>query len=263
MQMANTTVNSFFISEPVFRWVLIGWAVIALVAFLALLLIPAPYGRHLRSGWGPRMPSGLNWFIMESPALLVFLAIFVQSLPHAKITWWYCVLWNLHYGYRSLVYPCLVCGSRSMPVTLTMGGFAYNMVNGFLQSASVCWFGTHLHGEGLTVDAAMIAGCVLFFTGFLVHVSADMQLQQLRKSHGPDYHIPHGGLYRLISCPNYFGEVIEWIGWAMLTWSPAGLVFALWTAANLIPRALTSHTWYRNRYADYPRDRKAILPFIL
>jgi 3-oxo-5-alpha-steroid 4-dehydrogenase 1 len=127
----------------------------------------------------------------------------------------------------------------------------------------VCWFGTHLHGEGWAVDAAMIAGCVLFFTGFAIHVYADMQLQQLRKMHGPEYHAPQGGMYRLISCPNYFGEVIEWIGWAMLTWSPAGLVFALWTAANLIPRAVASHKWYRNCFADYPRDRKAILPFIL
>ena len=257
------------ISEPVFRWMLIGWVLIAVAAFFGLLLIPAPYGRHLRSGWGLRLPSGLNWFMMEVPALLVFVVVVVQSQPHSKITWMFCVLWCLHYGYRSLIYPWFVRGSRSMPVTLALGGIAYNLVNGFLQSASVCWFGPHLDGEDLTVASAMvvgptmIAGCVMFFTGFLIHVFSDMQLQKLRKTHGPNYYVPQGGLYRLISCPNYFGEVIEWLGWAMLTWSPAGLVFALWTAANLIPRALTSHAWYRDRFADYPRDRKAILPFIL
>jgi len=263
MDTAKSTVNTFMMSEPVFRWMLPGWALIALAVFFVLLLIPAPYGRHLRSGWGPRVPSGFNWFIMELPALVVFALVFVQSLPHSKITWWYCMLWSLHYGYRSLVYPWFVRGSRSMPVTLTLGGIAYNSVNGFLQSMSVCYFGPHLHGHVWTVDAAMIGGCVFFFTGFVIHIHADMQLQQLRKLHGPEYHLPHGGLYRLISCPNYFGEVIEWIGWAMLTWSPAGLVFALWTAANLVPRALTSHKWYRERFADYPQDRKAIVPFLL
>ena len=74
-----------FISEPVFRWMLIGWALIAVVAFFGLLLIPAPYGRHLRSGWGPRMPSGINWFIMEVPALLVFVVVVLQSLPHHMV----------------------------------------------------------------------------------------------------------------------------------------------------------------------------------
>ncbi len=263
METEISTVNTFVISETVFYRMLIGWALTAVVAFFGLMLIPAPYGRHLRSGWGPRLPSGLNWLIMEIPALLVFVVVFVQSLPHSNITWWYCVLWSLHYGYRSLVYPWFVRSSRSMPVTLTMGGIAYNMVNGFLQSASVCWFGTHLRVDVSTAGPALIAGSILFFTGLLIHVHSDMQLQQLRKRQGPDYHVPHGILYRLISCPNYFGEMIEWIGWAMLTWSPAGLVFALWTAANLIPRALTSHAWYRDRFADYPRDRKAIVPFLL
>jgi hypothetical protein len=42
-----------------------------------------------------------------------------------------------------------------------------------------------------------------------------------------------------------------------------GLVFALWTAANLVPRALKHHTWYRKTFAEYPRVRKAIIPFVL
>jgi protein-S-isoprenylcysteine O-methyltransferase Ste14 len=67
-------------------------------------------------------------------------------------------------------------------------------------------------------------------------------------------------MYRWISCPNYFGEIVEWIGWAIATWSLAGLAFALWTAANLAPRAHSHHQWYRESFADYPQERKALVP---
>lgn len=37
----------------------------------------------------------------------------------------------------------------------------------------------------------------------------------------------------------------------------------LWTLANLLPRALAHHRWYGEQFDDYPRERKAILPFLL
>jgi len=57
--------------------------------------------------------------------------------------------------------------------------------------------------------------------------------------------------------------MIEWTGWAIATFSLPGLVFALWTAANLVPRALKHHAWYRATFADYPSARKAIIPLVL
>ena len=55
-------------------------------------------------------------------------------------------------------------------------------------------------------------------------------------------------------------EIVEWLGWALLTWSPAGLAFAAWTMANLVPRARAHHRWYRERFPDYPARRKALVP---
>ena len=76
------------------------------------------------------------------------------------------------------------------------------------------------------------------------------------------YKIPRGGLYRWISCPNYFGETIEWIGWAIATWSLPGLTFAVWTFANLAPRAHAHHKWYHKNFKDYPIRRKAFIPWV-
>ena len=85
---------------------------------------------------------------------------------------------------------------------------------------------------------------------------------KLRATHGNGYHVPRGFLYKFVSSPNYLGEIIEWLGWAILTLSPAGLVFFLWTAANLIPRARSNHKWLISNVENYPESRKSIFPYI-
>ena len=69
-------------------------------------------------------------------------------------------------------------------------------------------------------------------------------------------------IFVLVVSGNYLGELFEWIGWSILTWSFAGLFFFLWTAANLVPRAYSHHKWYIAKFPDYPKNRKAIFPFI-
>lgn len=75
--------------------------------------------------------------------------------------------------------------------------------------------------------------------------------------------IPRGGAFEHLSCPNLLGEIVEWMGLAVLTWCVPALGFALWTAANLIPRALWRHHWYQETFSDYPRSRRPILPWVL
>lgn len=47
------------------------------------------------------------------------------------------------------------------------------------------------------------------------------------------YQVPRKGMFQLITCPNYFGEIVEWIGLAIAMQSIGAAVFALYTAANL------------------------------
>lgn len=79
---------------------------------------------------------------------------------------------------------------------------------------------------------------------------------------GLGYRIPRGGMYELISCPNYLGETIEWIGYAVTTGSIVGTAFAFYTFANLAPRAHQHHQWYQETFPDYPVNRKAYIPCI-
>ena len=69
-------------------------------------------------------------------------------------------------------------------------------------------------------------------------------------------------LHDRVASPNYLGEIIEWAGFALMTWSPAALAFAFYTVANLAPRASANLGWYRGTFSDYPPDRKALIPYV-
>jgi 3-oxo-5-alpha-steroid 4-dehydrogenase 1 len=112
----------------------------------------------------------------------------------------------------------------------------------------------------------------MWTAGFLSNVYHDTLLFQLRKKNNvvinkgektKKYFIPHGGLFEFISCPNYFSETMEWLGFATATSSsiPA-FIFVAATAANLFPRAWRTHKWYKKEFKDYPTSRKAVIPFI-
>lgn len=50
-----------------------------------------------------------------------------------------------------------------------------------------------------------------------------------------------GGLFTYVSGANYLGEIIEWIGYALATWSPPGLAFAFFSLCYLGQRASHHH----------------------
>ena len=105
-------------------------------------------------------------------------------------------------------------------------------------------------------------GLFLFLVGYLLHIDSDRRIINIRQSQPGIYDIPRGGGFRYITNPNYFGEFIQWTGWAILTWSLAGLAFAIFTLANLLPRSIANHSWYKEKFDEYPTERKRFFPFI-
>jgi hypothetical protein len=71
-----------------------------------------------------------------------------------------------------------------------------------------------------------------------------------------------GGAFRWVSAANYFGELVEWTGFAIAAMTPAAWAFAVFTAANLVPRAWSHHRWYRATFPEYPAARRSIIPYI-
>ena len=240
------------------------YAMLALsaVTFVALFVITAPYGRHTRAGWGPTIPSTFGWVLMEAPASLGFAAFYLagehraEAAPLALLA-----MWQLHYVNRAFVYPFRRRGGdKPMPLAVALMGFAFNIANTYLNARFVSHFAHY--SAGWLTSPRVLAGVALFLVGFAINQHADEVLRTLRAPGERGYKIPHGGLYRFVSAPNYFGELVEWSGFAIAAWSPAALVFVVWTAANLAPRAWANHRWYRRTFADYPTGRRALVPFL-
>jgi len=239
------------------------WAALAVVVFVALFFIPAPYGRHAKKGWGPMIPARVAWIAMEglSPATLIIAFLWARHLSVVATT--LMCLWVGHYLYRTLVFPFLLRpGSHPVPLSVILMSVFFNAINAGTNGIYLFFAGPGYTSAWLR-DPRFFIGITLFFSGFLTHVLSDRSLTRLREPGESGYKIPKGGLFEYVSCPNYFGEVIEWTGWAIAAWNPAGFAFALWTIANLVPRAITHHKWYLSTFSEYPRKRKAVLPFVL
>jgi len=247
--------------QAFFNILLIGWFVLAVAIFVALFFIVAPYGRHLRNRWGPKIGDRLGWIIMEAPASLVFIVCFVVGANSSTVTALvFLVLWEAHYIHRAFIYPfSRRNGVSSMSLVVVSFGFLFNMGNAYLNGRYIFTLSGGYSNEWLATPQ-FICGLGLFLAGFIINRRADHVLRNLRKPGESDYEIPYGGLYRWISCPNYFGEIITWVGWAVATWSLPGLAFAVWTAANLVPRARAHHAWYHEHFSNYPTERKALVP---
>lgn len=235
----------------------------AAIAFVVLLFVSAPYGRHGRAGWGPTVPRRLGWVVMEAPPVIVVALCFALGDRHTNpVALVFLGLWMTHYLHRDLIYPWRMRpGGRAMPVAVVGLGVAFNLANGYLQGRWLFAFGP-LRGADWLTDPRWIAGAALFSAGFAINLHSDGILRRLGRD-GDGYAIPHGGAFRWVSCPNYLGEIIEWLGWAVATWSLAGLAFAVYTAANLAPRAFTHHRWYRETFEDYPAERRALIPYVV
>ena len=75
------------------------------------------------------------------------------------------------------------------------------------------------------------------FRRYAVELAVGLYHPTLRKPGDTRHYLPQKGMYRYVTSANYFGEILEWAGWAILTCSLSGLVFLWWTIANLVPRA--------------------------
>lgn len=247
-----------------FHIVTCGWIVFALLLIPVQLKITAPYGRHLSSGWGPLMSYRWGWILMEIVSPLTFAAFFLAGENEKTAPAWFIfALWTGHYFNRSILYPFRAkMDAKRVPVAIVGSAIFFNLVNGGLNGYYLGSLAEPFPADFFS-KSNFLLGSLLFFTGMAINIQSDNILMNLRKPGETAYKIPRGGLFSRVSCPNHFGEIIEWTGFAILCWNLPALSFAIWTAANLVPRALSHHRWYKQKFSDYPEERTAVFPVIL
>lgn len=253
----------FSISWSIYQTILYSWIALAVLVFFLLLKVTAPYGRHSSSKWGPLVPNKWAWVIMELPVLIVLWIFLLPVTLHlATASWIMISLFCFHYINRIFIFPFrLHTKGKKMPLVIVLSAVFFNVMNGF----SLGYYFSHFasYTNDWLFDPRFSIGIGLFLIGLFINWKADNILIHLRKPNETDYRIPGGWLFNKISCANLFGELIEWLGFAILCWNLPAATFVIWTAANLIPRALSHHKWYHEKFADYPVNRKAIIPGVL
>ena len=246
-------------------------ALIGLVVFVSLYFVDAGYGKMRSEKWGPTINNKVGWFMMEMPVFLIVLylwAISPYTVTRQAPYWVFLLIFEFHYFQRSFIFPFLLKGKGQMPIVIMLFSVIWNIVNGYIQGfwlfhLAPKYFPEMYTAEWLT-DPRFIIGTIIFFTGWVINMHSDHVIRHLRKPGDTNHYLPKKGLYKYVTSANYFGEITEWFGFAILTWSFAGLLFWWFSCCNLVPRANAIYLKYEKEFPDeFDRKKlKRIIPFI-
>ena len=174
------------------------------------------------------------------------------------------ILFQSHYLQRSFVFPLLIRGKSQMPLGIVLMGMVFNTLNALMQGGWIFYVSPAGYYDGWFARPYIWVGGALFIAGMIINLRSDRIIRHLRRPGDTRHYIPYGGMFRYVSSANYFGELLEWIGFAVASWSWAGAVFVVWTFANLAPRSASLYKRYEQEFGEEftSLHRKRILPFI-
>jgi hypothetical protein len=269
------------------------YVIFALTILIMLISVPtffyiilkkrAPYGRYAdeNQSFGFNINGRLAWVIQESPVIFACITTLVVSycldmktvfqLPNII----FISMIMLHYLHRTFIFPFRMINPSPTPFWIMMMAFLFCSVNGYIQTSVISRY--YKGNINWLKDPRFIIGTSMFFIGMFINIYSDYYMiykrKQLIQSKVSDiqglitkkYFEPSGGFHSLlcISCPNYFGETIEWFGLAIAMWHITPLAFAIFTFANIGARGYNHHKWYHEKFPNYKqKNYKAVIPFI-
>ncbi|MDE5637158.1 MAG: DUF1295 domain-containing protein [Alistipes sp.] len=244
---------------------LIVMSALALVVFVALYFVEAGYGYLFNPKYGFPVPNKIGWVLMESPVFIVMTVLWLlsdrtwQAAPLVLF-----LIFQSHYFQRSFIFPMLLRGNSKMPFGIVAMGMLFNTLNALMQGGWIFFVSPAGYYDDWFSKPFIYVGAAVFVFGMAVNLHSDYIIRHLRKEGDTRHYIPRGGMFRYVSSANYFGELMEWVGFAIASWSWSGLVFAWWTFANLAPRSASLYKRYQKEFGEEftSLGRKKIIPFI-
>lgn len=254
------------IFQPTFYYSVVGGMIcLAVIVFIILQRITPGYGMMYSGKWGPSVGNRLGWVLMEAPVFIAMLLLWLCS-PHrgdpALVV--IALLFEAHYFRRAFIFPLLMRGKNRMPLVIILSGVIFNVINAYMIGGWLFYISPESYPVSWLWNPLFLLGLAVFLAGITINIQSDRIIRHLRKPGDTRHYIPRGGMFRYVSCANYFGEFTEWLGFALLTMSPGAFAFAVWTFANLAPRAKAVHRRYCKEFGDDYRKlrRRYIIPFI-
>jgi len=255
----------------IYLWVMTG---IACITFIVLYFVEAGYGMLISKKWGKTINNKWAWFLMEVTIFVLMCIMWLTSPQRWELVpMVFLLIFQIHYLQRALIYPFLIKGNSKMPIGIMFMGISFNILNAWMQGYwifNIAYTPEYpalfvRYGTNWLLSAPFIIGVILFLAGFIINLHSDYIIRHLRKDPKDTKHyFPKGGLFKYVTSANYFGELLEWLGFAILTWSVSGLVFFIWTFANLVPRAHAIHKRYRQEFPEEfeGKNLKRVIPFV-
>ena len=248
----------------------------------------AQYGKFGAGKNIVNLEARLGWWLMELPATVSFLYNYYRGRqrklqkekehpeeqkkgPNGWATRILFLVWCLHYGNRGWFFPLTIRTAKGSKESFALYnaaiGAMFLSVHGYLNGRLFSELGTR-YTDAWLKDPRFIIGLATYLTGFVITVHSESVIRNLRPANGivppgERYKIPYGGMFKYVTNPAYLGELTAWTGFIILTWSPTLWPALFITAANLVPRSFEQHKWYLKKFPDYPKDRTALIPFLL
>jgi len=170
------------------------------------------------------------------------------------------VCWCVHYLKRDLE---TLFVQRFSNETMPWPNIFKNCTYYWGAAALVGYFVNHPLYTPPASPAQLWFGLGLFVLSELCNLVSHIQLRNLRPAGTTDRKIPHGFLFELVSCPNYFAEVLAWVGFTILSQTFAAALFTLVGFAQMYAWAVKKHLRYKREFDTYPKHRTAMIPFLL
>ena len=256
----------FVMSVQTFNIFLIVMACVAVIVFVSLFFVDAGYGKFYNKKWGPAVNNKLGWVLMEAPVFIAMLVMWLCSNRTGDVVRLaFLFLFELHYFQRSFVFPFRLRGDSKMPLSIIVMGVTFNLLNALMQGGWIFYISPDAYyAQDWLMKPKFIIGFFVFIIGMFINIQSDDIIRNLRQPGDTKHYLPKAGMFKYVTSANYFGELLEWIGFAILTWSWSGAVFALWTFANLGPRAAHIYEKYKAEFGDEldTKKTKRIIPFI-
>lgn len=251
--------------ENIYNLLLIAMAILAIVVFVALYFIEAGYGYLFNPRYGVPIPNRVGWCMMETPVCVAMAVLWWLSdrrfeiVPFALF-----LMFQSHYVWRSFIFPFKMRGNSKMPLGIVAMGMLFNTINAIMQGGWIFYIAPSGYYDDWLNKPYIYIGGVLFFVGMYINRQSDSIIRNLRKEGDTAHYIPHGGMFRYVSSANYFGEIVEWIGFSIASWSWGAVVFVWWSFANLAPRSAALYRRYESEFGEEftKLKRKRVIPFI-
>lgn len=262
---------TWYTGNPAFDTILTIGFIFAGLVILAGFFMQSPYGRFAtESKASLNLNPKLGWWLMELPATISFVVFFLWNWPGANAAALLMgAIWLIHYGNRGWFFPLAIRvapGRKStFNVSVMLAGMFVVGIHGYLNATWFTVFGGFT-AEWLT-DPRFIIGLIIYVIGLALILHSEYVVRNLRPrepgTSATEYKIPYGGGFRFVTSPQYLGELTAWAGFTVFTWGLPGVMIFLISAGNLVPRAFATHKWYKEKFPDYPANRKALIPYVI